>query len=127
MPHPVMRRYTVALRTVLEGDRAAALAALEPLLTNPVRDPEGHYFIARYLAKIGEVDQANDALASALAGGFNISRAMTWDPWLDGLRGSPGFAAVQAEADARYSAAVTAFQQAGGEAVLGLEGSYRAQ
>lgn len=119
MPHPVMRQYTVALRTVLEGDRAAALAAVEQLLASPARDPEGYYFVARYLAKIGEPDRANEALASAVAGGFNTSRAMAWDPWLDSVRGLPGFAAVQAAADARYRAAVMAFQQAGGEEVLG--------
>ena len=118
MLHPVMRQYTVALRTVLEGDRAAALAAIEPLLASP-RDPEGYYFVARYLAKSGEPDRANEALASAAAAGFNASRVMAWDPWLDSLRGSPGFAAVQAAADARYRAAVMAFQQAGGEEVLG--------
>ena len=120
MPHLVMRQYTMALRTVLEGDRAAALAAIEPLLANPTRDPEGYYFAARYLAKIGDRDRATAALASAVAGGFNTSRAMAWDPWLDSLRGSPGFIAVQAEADARYRAAVAAFQQAGGEQVLGF-------
>jgi DNA-binding winged helix-turn-helix (wHTH) protein/tetratricopeptide (TPR) repeat protein len=120
MPHPVMRQYTVALRTLLEGDRAAALAAVEPLLTNPTRDPEGYYFIARYLARLGDPARANDALASALAGGFNANRAMECDPWLDPLRGTPGFAAVKADAAAGYRVAVTAFKDAGGEDVLGL-------
>jgi DNA-binding winged helix-turn-helix (wHTH) protein/tetratricopeptide (TPR) repeat protein len=119
MPHPVMRQFTMALRTVLEGDRAAALAAIEPLLAMPARDPEGYYFLARYLARIGERDRANGALVSALAGGFNIGRAMAWDPWLEALRDTPGFAAVKADADAGYRAAVAAFQGAGGESVLG--------
>ncbi len=119
MPHPVMRQYTLALRTVLEGDRAAALAAVGVLRDNPTRDPEGYYFVARYLARLGEIDAANDALASALAGGFNASRAMACDPWLDPLRGSPRFAGVKADADAGYRKARAAFEQAGGDEVLG--------
>jgi eukaryotic-like serine/threonine-protein kinase len=119
MPHAVMRQYTLALRTVLEGDRDAALAALEPLIGNPTRDPEGSYFVARYLAKLGEIDRANAALAAAVAGGFNASRAIEWDPWLDALRASPGFAAVARVCIALHRGAVAAFQQVRGEEVLG--------
>lgn len=118
MPHAVMRQYTVALRTVLEGDRPAALAAVDVLSSNPARDPEGYYLIARYFARLGEIDRANAALQSALAGGFNISRAMAWDPWLDPLRGSLGFAVIRADADAGYRAALSAFQHAGGDGIL---------
>jgi hypothetical protein len=119
MPRAVMRQYTLALRTVLEGDRDAALAALDPLLANPTRDPEDSYFVARYLARLGEIDRANASLAAGIAAGFNARRAMECDPWLESLRGTAGFAAAQVDADARYGAAVAAFTDAGGEEVLG--------
>jgi hypothetical protein len=66
-----------------------------------------------------KVTWPNAALAAAVAGGFNASRAIDLDPWLDSLRASPGFAAVKRDAAARYRRAVAAFQQAHGEEVLG--------
>jgi DNA-binding winged helix-turn-helix (wHTH) protein len=119
LPYERMVRLCVALRALLEGDRAASLAALDWLLLNAIPDPEAHYFYARYLARLGEVERANDALAAAVFGGFIASRVMAWDPWLDPLRGSASFQAVQAQADARRLVALRSYIDAGGEETLG--------
>jgi predicted Zn-dependent protease len=114
-----MRLFSAALRALLEGDRAAALTAIDKLLPTTRTDPEGLYFLARYLARLGEIDRANDVLASAVFGGFTASRMMSWDPWLDALRATASFQAVQAQADARYAVAVKQFMRGGGEEILG--------
>jgi hypothetical protein len=44
---------------------------------------------------------------------------MAWDPWLDPLRGSASFQAVQAQADARRLVALRSYIDAGGEETLG--------
>ena len=119
MPHAVMRHYSVALRALLEGDAGGCVAAIDELMARGPRDPEGYYFFARYLAKLGDIARANEMLASALVGGFNACRGMEWDPWLAPLRSSPRFAAISREATARYRRAVSAFTRAGGEDVLG--------
>lgn len=119
LPYERMRLLSRALRTLLEGDRAASLACIDTLLVTTPSDPEARYFFARYLAHLGETDRANDVLASAVFGGFGASRVMAWDPWLDSLRPTASFRAVQAQADARHAVAVEQFMRAGGEEILG--------
>jgi DNA-binding winged helix-turn-helix (wHTH) protein/tetratricopeptide (TPR) repeat protein len=119
LPYERMRQLSLALRTLLEGDRATSLKAIDGLLLTTPPDPEARYFFARYLAKLGEVDRANDVLASAVFSGFIASRVMAWDPWLDALRATASFQAVQAQAEARYAVAARGFLESGGEEVLG--------
>ena len=119
LPYLRMRQLSLALRALLEGDRAASLAAIDHLLLTTPADPEARYFFARYLARLGEIDRANDVLASAVFGGFIASRVMAWDPWLDSLRATASFQSVKAQADARYAVAVRAFLEAGGDEILG--------
>lgn len=121
LPYERMRQLSRALRTLLEGDRSASLASLDALILTTSQDPEARYFYARYLAKLGEVDRANDLLASAVFGGFIASRVMAWDPWLDTLRSTASFRSVQMQADARYAVAVEQFTRAGGKEVLGSD------
>lgn len=119
LPYERMRQLSLALRSLLEGDRATSLTAIDGLLLTTPSDPEARYFFARYLARLGEIDRANDVLASAVFGGFIANRVMAWDPWLDGLRATASFQAVLAQAEARYAVAVRGFRDAGGEVVLG--------
>jgi DNA-binding winged helix-turn-helix (wHTH) protein/tetratricopeptide (TPR) repeat protein len=119
LPYQRMRQLSLALRALLEGDRAASLAAIDHLLLTTPADPEARYFFARYLAKLGEIDRGNDVLAAAVFGGFIASRVMAWDPWLDNLRATASFQSVKAQADARYAVAARAFLEAGGDEVLG--------
>jgi DNA-binding winged helix-turn-helix (wHTH) protein/tetratricopeptide (TPR) repeat protein len=119
LPYERMRLLSRALRLLLEGDRANSLACVDVLLRTTPSDPEARYFYARYLARLGETDRANDVLASAVFGGFCASRVMAWDPWLDTLRSTASFRAVQTQADARYAVAVEHYMRAGGEEILG--------
>jgi DNA-binding winged helix-turn-helix (wHTH) protein/tetratricopeptide (TPR) repeat protein len=119
LPYERMRVLSRALRTLLEGDRAGSLPCVDALLLTTPSDPEARYFYARYLARLGETSRANDVLASAVFGGFVASRVMAWDPWLDTLRSTASFRAVQAQAEARYAVAVEQYMHAGGEEILG--------
>jgi TolB-like protein len=119
LPYHRMRQLSLALRALLEGDRAKSLAAIDYVLLTTPADPEARYFMARYLARLGEIDRGNDVLAAAVFGGFIASRVMAWDPWLDNLRQTASFQSVKAQADARYAVAARAFLEAGGDEVLG--------
>jgi serine/threonine protein kinase/tetratricopeptide (TPR) repeat protein len=118
LSHFTIRQYSVALRTLLEGDRQECLAAIDHLLTIDFPDPEGLYWLARYLSRLDD-PRAQETLDAAIDGGFNAVRMMRWDPWLERLRGTPSFDVTARKAGVQYRAAVSAFVDAGGTHVLG--------
>ena len=85
-----------------------------------IRDPEGRYYVARHLAHLGEPDGALELLARVVPDGFFCVPALTRDPWLDPLRGTPAFGAVLRDAEARHRRAVISFLTAEGDRVLGV-------
>ena len=112
--------FVVAQRAVLEGDRETALARIGPYLESAFHDPEGRYFIARSLARVGAMDVALDVLEQAVANGFTVPQTLERDPWFEQVRGTPRFAACLAKAHAGRAQALAAYQAAGGPALLGV-------
>jgi TolB-like protein/tetratricopeptide (TPR) repeat protein len=119
MPQFLMRQFSVALRTLLEGDRAGCLAAIDHILQADFADPEGLFFLARYLARAGDVERAQRTLADAVEQGFAVPSFMAADPWLATLRGTPAFERVLASADRRHRAAAAAYQDVAGPELVG--------
>ena len=118
LPHFTIRQYSVALRTMLEGDRAGCAAAIDHLLAIDFPDPEGLYWIGRYLARIGD-PRAHGVIESAIDGGFNALSFMRWDPWIDPIRGTAAFESTLAKAEGKYHSAASVYIEAGGSQVLG--------
>jgi DNA-binding winged helix-turn-helix (wHTH) protein/tetratricopeptide (TPR) repeat protein len=119
MPQFLIRQFSVALRTLLEGDRVACLAAIGHIEHADYADPEGIFLLARYLARLGELPRAQAAIEASVEQGFMAGALLESDPWLSPLRGSPGFVRVVARAEARRQDALAAFVDAGGPELVG--------
>lgn len=120
LPAPI-HHYVVAVRGLLQNKRTEYLNACDVILSSVrVWDPCGRFYVARLLARVGDLERALLHLQGAVDGGFYCVSILARDPWLDGLRGLPGFSAIVAAADTRYRSARAAFLDAGGDRVLGL-------
>ncbi|MGO9256917.1 MAG: hypothetical protein ACLQU1_11530 [Bryobacteraceae bacterium] len=107
-----------SLRAYLEGDFAECLRAI-PELETPIRaDPESLFYSARHLARINERERAMAILGRVIDGGFLCASSLAHDPWLESLRGAPGFAELTQKAERRRLEIHVAFLDAGGEQVL---------
>jgi hypothetical protein len=83
-------------------------------------DPEGHFYWARHLSRMGEQDLALAELRRSIAGGYFCAQTLTIDPWLEPLRAQPEFAEIRSEAAHKRRAALEAFCDAGGPELLGV-------
>jgi hypothetical protein len=59
-------------------------------------------------------------LNQVVHGGYHCPIALTRDPWLDSLRGSPEFVRLVRQAEAGHARAAEAYIRAGGERILGV-------
>ena len=107
-----------AARTMLEGDTAASIAAVERIVSSEFSDPEGLYALARHLARLNRVDSALDLLDRVVAGGFFCFPAMLRDPWLESIRAVPRFTALLVKAEEKHRAAECEFEKLEGNRVL---------
>ncbi len=114
-----MRDFMVAARTLLEGNEAESIAAVNRIVASDFRDPEGLFYLARHLSHLQQVQPAIELFERVVDGGFFCVPAMTGDPWLDPLRKKPAFAKLLRQAGARHREAVAAFADFQGERVLG--------
>ena len=113
------RLYLTSLRATLSGDRSEALRISDEQLAGTFRDPEGWYYLARQLAYLNEPGRALFALARAVEWGFFCFPAIASDPWLQAVRGEPGFDAIRQMAEVQYRNASSAFLKLGGLGLLG--------
>ena len=114
------RDFVLMHRTLLEDRREESLGAAERLLARAL-DPETHWQVARVFAYFGEQERALALFNLALERGFVVFRILTReDPWLDALRTSLEFGDLVQRAEGCYRAASAAFQEAGGERLLGV-------
>jgi serine/threonine protein kinase/tetratricopeptide (TPR) repeat protein len=83
------------------------------------RDPEGHYYWARTMSKLGKGERALEILGKIADAGYYCVDPLLRDPWLAPVRGTPGFEKVLRRAEENREAARAKFRAAGGEALLG--------
>jgi hypothetical protein len=110
--------YVTALQQLVRNERAESLVSIGRMCT--IKDPEGRFYVARHLAHLGDRDGALSLLQHVVEDGFFCLPALTRDPWLDTLRGTPAFAAVLKRAETRHRQAVISFLNAEGDRVLGV-------
>jgi len=119
---PSMARHMrVAIRHVAEGNREESLEVVRSIAdAQLIIDPEGLFYVARNLAYLGDVTCAVREFGRAVEGGFFCFPAFMRDPWLDPLRSNHDFVGLLRQAEARHREAVSAFFNAGGDRIVGV-------
>jgi serine/threonine-protein kinase len=107
---PLMRTLASACQAGLEDRHDECLRAVAALEEQRF-DPEGLYFAARLLVRIGARDRALGILASIVERGFFAAPAFLRDPWLDPIRREPHFAAMLRRAQQRSREAEDEFRR----------------
>jgi tetratricopeptide (TPR) repeat protein len=115
-----MRDFMVAARTLLEGDAAQSVAAVNRIVASDFRDPEGLFYLARHLSHLQQVTPALELFERVVEGGFFCFPAITHDPWLEPLRKNPSFTKRLRQAETQHRKAAAAFAELEGEKVLGV-------
>ena len=113
-----MRDFMVAARTLLEGDAAQSVAAVNRIVASDFRDPEGLFYLARHLSHLQQVTPALELFERVVEGGFFCFPAITRDPWLEPLRKKPSFTKHLRQAETQHRKAAAAFAELDGERVL---------
>ena len=116
-----LRDLMAAARTLLEGDRAQSIAAVQRVAISGLRDPEPLFYGSRHLAYLGETAQALELLERVVAGGFFCHPAMVRDPWLGPLHKKAAFTKLMEKAETQHHRARTEFERLGGDKILGTE------
>jgi hypothetical protein len=104
-------------REVLENRRADAIETIRLFTSRPF-DPEGLYFMARGLVRLGERSPGLDLLERVVDGGFFCPQILLCDPWLDEVRTDPRFTRVVERATERSQDAEAEFHRLGGDQLL---------
>ena len=115
---PSLTQCLRVLRGVADGNRDAALAALEQIDFDLIElDPEFLYYVSIWFVPAGAVERG-----LSLQGGAEgiLLLSMDRDALLDPLRTTAEFQTLLAQVEARHKDALAAFTQAGGDEVLGL-------
>lgn len=112
--------FSEALASVLAGDRDTAVTMFQRLanMSHDFPDGEAMYQVARMLARVGANEFSLELLTRAVELGYYPVAWFERDPWLDGLRGEPAYAAAVARARERHDAASSAFAAVGGHRLL---------
>jgi hypothetical protein len=84
------------------------------------RDPEGLFYLARHLARLGEAGPALDLLERVVVSGYGCYPTMSRDPWLDSLRNTPAFTTLLRRVETLHQDASAGFERLGGAQLLGL-------
>ena len=116
---PVMRAFVLAALYVIDPDEPRDLAPLRNLL-DLFKDPEGLYYVARTLAKLGDLEGAAIGMQRSVERGYLCYPTFASDPWLDPLRGGSDFEAAMERAQTGHEAALADFKAGGGEKILGV-------
>jgi tetratricopeptide (TPR) repeat protein len=115
---PLMRAFVEAAACVIEERTPRDLSEWQSVVTQ-FTDPEGLYYLARTLAKLGDREAAIAGMVRSIDRGYSCYPALCTDAWLDPLRGQSEFDAALARAKSAHEAAVAEFNAADGERIIG--------
>jgi hypothetical protein len=115
-----MRDFIMAARTLIEGDTAVSVAAIERILASEFSDPEALFYLTRHLALLNQVDTALKLFERVVDGGFFCCPAILSDPWLERVRSKPQFTRLLERAEQRHRVAQREFAKLEGDRILGI-------
>lgn len=115
-----MRDFIMAARTLIEGDAAASVAAIERIVASEFSDPEGLFYLTRHLARLNQVAAALQLFERVVGGGFHCYPAMVNDPWLESVRKEPKFVTLLEWAHEQHQRAEKEFARLDGDRILGI-------
>jgi tetratricopeptide (TPR) repeat protein len=107
-------------RAAILGHEAEVRAHAAELVAQGFRDPEGLFFVARALARVGAGEEAV-ALLAQVVDAYTPADALAGDAWLRALQDHPRWPGLLQHARDRRDAAAAAYREAGGPATLGAE------
>jgi tetratricopeptide (TPR) repeat protein len=110
--------FAAAARTLLEGDRAASIAAVGRILDSGFSDPQALFYLTRHMAHLGQTDAAIVLFDRVVAGGFIAYPAMARDEWLEPLSCDERFIKVLASVKEKYLEAEKKFEILEGNRLL---------
>ncbi len=110
--------FMVAARTLIEGDDAGSIAAIERIVASGFSDPQALFYLGRHLAHLRQEERAIELLERTVAGGFFCYPAMAHDPWLDALRQNTRFRALLEKLEEQHLSAAEAFDRMEGNRML---------
>ncbi len=113
-----IRTLIACLQASLDGAEFKALQMARQALTEPARDPECKFYLARHLAHGGAFGEALAVIRELAGEGFFCSASLRHDQWLRPLAAVPGFASVLELVERCEEGARGAFTAAGGNQIL---------
>jgi hypothetical protein len=116
---PVGGRVTAVYMGAIESNSDGVREGARKLVEEGFRDPEGLFFAARALARVGASDEAL-ALLEQVVHGYFVPEVLEKDAWFAPLRTDPRMRALIEAARARHLAAAEAYRAAGGPQLLGV-------
>jgi len=122
-PMEWLKSFALSHRALLEGDRKTSLKAFNSFLALPnpfMHDPEGHFWIARDLSGLYDVERALTFLTSSLEGNYGCHYALMHDEGFDALRSHPEFNRLLDRAAIMNGEARKVFLDNGGGELLDL-------
>jgi hypothetical protein len=69
-----MRDFITAARTMIEGDSAESVAAVERIVASEFSDPEGLFYLRRHLAHLNQAESPLELFERVVSGGFFVIR-----------------------------------------------------
>jgi serine/threonine protein kinase/tetratricopeptide (TPR) repeat protein len=116
---PVLRSFALAAQYVIDPDAPRDLTLVRSLIQQ-FNDPEGLYYLARTMAKLGDLDTAALGMQRSVERGYLCYPTFASDPWLEPLRGRGDFDTAMERARGGHEAAIADFNAAEGERILGV-------
>ena len=116
---PAGGRITAVYIDALEGDVEGVREGARRLVEEGFRDPEGLFFAARALAKVGAREEAL-ALLDQVVHAYFVPDVLERDAWFAPLRSDARMQALIRAARERHDAAAAAYREAGGPQLLGV-------
>jgi len=113
-----MRDFMKAARTMMEGDAAESVVAIERIVHSAFSDPEALLYLTRHLAHLNQADAALRLFERVVRGGHFCYPALSSDPWLDPVRNKPEFTMLLKKADQQHRLAAAEFTRLEGNRIL---------